>query len=349
MFRRKRRKTGNLFGTILKLIIIIGLFGGGIIFLWVSSLSIPELDSFEKRKVRQSTKIYDRTGEILLYDVHENIQRTVIPLSEISRNIKNAAVAIEDAEFYEHKGIKPKAILRAMLVNIGALEFSQGGSTITQQVVKNSILTSEKKISRKLKEWFLSLKLEQELSKEEILELYLNESPYGGNIYGVEEASNMFFAKSATDLTIAESAYLAALPQAPTYYSPYGNNKDKLDDRKNLVLDRMLQNGFINQEEHLSASKEEVEFKPQRDTGINAPHFVFFVREYLENKYGKRAVEEKGFKVITTLDFELQQRFFCPLPELVLSLLGLGQIELSDEFAEFSEHYSVTVGVVARY
>lgn len=304
-----RRKTGK-FKTFLKLIVIAGLFLAGILILWGSSLSIPELDSFEKRKVRQSTKIYDRTGEVLLYDVHENIQRTVIPLSEVSRHIKNAVVAIEDAEFYDHNGIEPRAILRAILVNLGLKGgyYGQGGSTITQQVVKNSILTSEKKISRKLKEWILSLKLEKELSKEEILELYLNESPYGGNIYGIEEASEMFFAKSAADLTLAESAYLAALPQAPTFYSPYGNNKDRLEERKNLVLDRMLQNGFITDEEHLEASNEVVEFKPQRDTGINAPHFVFFIREYLESKYGKRAVEEKGFKVTTTLDFELQKK-----------------------------------------
>ena len=310
MTGKKRRKAHNLFKTVLKLAVIAGLFGTGIIFIWVSSLSIPELNSFEKRKVRQSTKIYDRTGEILLYDVHENIQRTVIPMSEISRNIKNAAVAIEDTEFYKHKGIKPKSILRAVLVNLGLKSgiSGQGGSTITQQVVKNSILTSEKKISRKLKEWILALKLEQELSKEEILELYLNESPYGGNLYGIEEASNMFFGKSAIDLTLAESAYLAALPQAPTYYSPYGNNRDALDDRKNLVLQRMLENGFITDAEYKSAREEVIAFQPQHDIGINAPHFVFYVIEYLENKYGKRAVEEKGFKVITTLDFNLQQK-----------------------------------------
>ncbi len=306
----KRSKTHNLFRTIVKLIIIAGFFGAGIIFIWVSSLSIPELDSFEKRKVRQSTKIYDRTGEVLLYDVHENIQRTVISLSEVSRNVKNAAVAIEDDEFYEHSGIKPKAILRAVLVNLGLREgySGQGGSTITQQVVKNSILTSEKKISRKLKEWILALKLEKEKTKEEILELYLNESPYGGNIYGIAEASNMFFGKDASDLTLAESAYLAALPQAPTYYSPYGNNKEALDERKDLVLDRMLHNGFVTDAEYDEAKEEIVDFSPQRDTGINAPHFVFYVIDYLENKYGRRAVEEKGFKVTTTLNFDLQQK-----------------------------------------
>lgn len=278
----------------------------GLVLLWASSLKIPDLISFEQRKIAQSTKIYDRTGEILLFDIHENIQRTIIPLSEVSRHIKNASVSIEDTEFYEHSGVKPLAFLRALFVNIKSLEFSQGGSTITQQVIKNSILTPEKKISRKLKEWILAIKLERSLSKEQILELYLNESPYGGNIYGIEEASKTFFGKSAIDLTLAESAYLAALPQAPTFYSPYGNNKDRLEDRKNLVLSRMLESGFITKEEFDTAKNEMVEFKPRSDTGIKAPHFVIFVREYLVEKYGERALEEKGFRVITTLDYELQ-------------------------------------------
>jgi len=277
-----------------------------IFLLWVSSFRIPNLDSFDERKVAQSTKIYDRTGKILLYDFHENIKRTVVPYEKISRNIKNATVAIEDAEFYEHNGIKPTAFLRAVITNLKNLEFSQGGSTITQQVVKNSLLTNEKKVSRKIKEWILSLKLEKVLSKEEILGLYLNESPYGGSIYGIEEASQSFFGKSSSEISLAESAYLAAIPQAPTYYSPYGNNVDKLENRKNLVLEKMLENGFINEEEFLEAKKEEVVFLVRGDQSIKAPHFVFYIISQLEEKYGKRALEESGFKVTTTLDYELQ-------------------------------------------
>ena len=242
-----------------------------------------------------------------MYDLHENIKRSVIPFDEISRNVKNATVAIEDTAFYEHSGIKPTAFLRAVIANLGNMEFSQGGSTITQQVVKNSILTSEKKISRKLKEWVLALKLENEMSKEEILGLYLNEVPYGGSIYGVEEASNSFFGKNADELSIAESAYIAALPQAPTYYSPYGNNRDKLEDRKNLVLKRMVEENFITEDEFNSAKEEVVEFHPRADVGIRAPHFVFFVIEQLEKRYGKRALEERGFRVTTSLDYNLQE------------------------------------------
>lgn len=282
------------------------LLGG--ILLWAANLKIPDLRSFEQRKVEQSTKIFDRTGSVLLYDVHEDVQRTIVPFDRISRHVKNATVAIEDAEFYEHHGIKPTAILRAILANITSLGYSQGGSTITQQVVKNSILTTDKTIARKLKEWVLALKLEQTLSKEEILALYLNEAPYGGNKYGIEEASRAFFGKTSADLTLAESAYLAALPQAPTYYSPYGNHRDRLDERKNLVLSKMLEHGFITEGEHASAKEEVVTFAPPVDTGIKAPHFVFFIREYLEEKYGRRAVEERGFRIVTTLDYELEKR-----------------------------------------
>lgn len=303
----RRKKIGAFLRTFIALSFAVGLFGAGTLALWAATLKVPDIESFSQRKVEQSTKIYDRTGEVLLFDVHADIKRTVIPLEETSRNIRNTTVAIEDAEFYQHNGIKLRSIVRAILVNIGALEFSQGGSTITQQVIKNSLLTSEKKISRKLKEWVLSIKLEQQLSKEQILELYLNEAPYGGNIYGIEEASQAFFGVSAASLNLQQAAYLAALPQAPTYYSPYGNNADKLEERKNLVLAKTFENGFITDAEYQEALNMEVPFLPQKTSGIEAPHFVFLVREYLERQYGKRALDERGFRVITTLDHELQQ------------------------------------------
>ncbi|PCI28999.1 hypothetical protein COB55_02925 [Candidatus Wolfebacteria bacterium] len=283
-------------------------FLAGIILLWVASFKIPDLKTIHERKVAQSTKIYDNTGEILLYDVHENVRRTLVSYEDISRYVKNATVAIEDAEFYEHHGIKPDAFIRALLVNVREGGYKQGGSTLTQQVIKNSILTSEKTISRKLKEWVLALKLEQELSKEEILNLYLNEAPYGGNIYGVEEASQMYFNKPASDITLTEAAYLAALPQAPTYLSPYGSHTAELEARKNLVLSRMLHDGFITDEEYSASMLVEVEFQPRAETGILAPHFVFYVLEELIATYGRRAIEERGFKVTTTLDLDLQTK-----------------------------------------
>lgn len=277
---------------------------------WISNLTLPNLDTFDERKVVRSTKIYDRTGEILLFDFHKDITRTVIPAERISTYAKQATVAIEDNNFYQHKGIQPKAILRALVSNIksGDILGGQGGSTVTQQVIKNALLTREKRISRKMKEWVLSLRLEQEYSKDEILALYLNEIPYGGTLYGIEEASQSFFAKSASEISLAEAAYLAALPQAPTFFSPFGNNKDKLDHRKNTVLNNMFNLGFITEEQRDEAKEELVEFLPPRYSQNSALHFVQYVREYLENKYGSEAVLNEGLRVITTLDFELQKK-----------------------------------------
>jgi 1A family penicillin-binding protein len=285
------------------IIIIAGLL------VWVSTLEIPDLSAFEERRVLQSTKIYDRTGEIVLYDLNQDVRRTIIPFEEMSRHIKNATVAIEDDQFYNHFGIDIRAILRAAIANFseGDLLGGQGGSTITQQVIKNSVLDREKKLTRKVKEAILSIKIERVLEKEDILAIYLNESPYGGTIYGVEEASQAFFGKKASEVSLAEAAYLAAIPQAPTYYSPYGNNREELDKRQQLVLERMRLNGFITIDEYEEARGVEVEFQPQAVTGIRAPHFVMYVVEQLAERFGEEAMAEQGFRVITTLDWELQK------------------------------------------
>lgn len=290
--------------------VVLGFVLTGIIFIWISSLEIPDLSAFEQRRILQSTKIYDRTGEVLLYDLHEDVRRTIVSFEDISYHIKNATVAIEDDQFYKHFGIDLRAILRAALSNLtaGDLLGGQGGSTITQQVVKNSILEQDKKLTRKIKEAILSIKLEQNLTKDQILGHYLNESPYGGTIYGVEEASQAFFGKSAKDINLPEAAYLAALPQAPTYLSPYGNNRDALDARQKLVLERMKINGFISEEEYQEALNTPVTFAPQVVSGIRAPHFVMYVREQLVEKYGEEALAEKGLRVITTLDWSLQEQ-----------------------------------------
>ncbi|KKT75264.1 MAG: Penicillin-binding protein, 1A family [Parcubacteria group bacterium GW2011_GWB1_44_7] len=305
---KKRQKLKKILKKAAALATGLFLFGGGAIFLWLGNMEIPNLNTISERRITQSTKIFDRAGETLLYDIHENERRTVVPFDEISRNIKNATVAIEDASFYQHRGIEPKAILRAVFANLLNFGYSQGGSTITQQVVKNSILTNDKTITRKLKEWVLALKLEKTMSKEEILALYLNEIPYGGSIYGVEQASQSYFGKKAAALSIAEAAYLASLPQAPSYFSPFGNNRDKLEERKNFTLERMLAEHFISQEEYETAKKETVNWLPPENTGLRAPHFVMFIKDYLENKYGKETVRYGGLKVTTTLDYSLQTK-----------------------------------------
>lgn len=289
-------------------VITVGFLVGGLLLLWVAQLDIPDLTSFNNRLVSESTKIYDRTGEILLYDVHDTVQRRVVPFDAIASSIKNATVAIEDSEFYEHWGIKPLATFRAIFIQPLRGKGVQGGSTITQQLIKNSVLTQDRTITRKIKEWVLAWKVERVMTKEEILELYLNETPYGGNIYGIEEAARVFFSKPAKDLTITEAAYLAAIPQAPTFYSPYGNHQLELEARKNLVLQRMAELKFITEEQKEQSVAEKITFSPQATTKIKAPHFVMYVRSYLEEKYGAEAVRTKGFKVITSLDWGLQEK-----------------------------------------
>lgn len=287
--------------------LICSLIIGGLLLLWTATVTIPDFNSFDSRKVVQSTKIYDRTGETLLFDVHQDIRRTLVSFDEIATTTRLATIAIEDNYFYTHKGVRPMAILRALWTNI-TTGSRIGGSTITQQVVKNALLTGDKQISRKLKEALLAVRLERVMEKDQILELYLNEIPYGGNIYGVEEASQSFYGKHANEVTLAESAYLAALPQAPTYYSPFGQNREALEKRKDIVLGRMSELGYITLNELRGALAENVEFKTQTYTSIKAPHMVMYVRQYLVDTYGEDVVNSGGLKVITTLDYDLQQK-----------------------------------------
>jgi penicillin-binding protein 1C len=280
----------------------------GLMIIWLSSLKIPDFHSFEDRKVENSTQIYDRTGEILLYDIHNDVKRTNVAFDKMSPNIKNATVAIEDSEFYNHHGVRVTSTIRAIFSNLFGFGIGGGGSTITQQLVKNTLLTPKRSPIRKVKEWVLAFKIDGSMPKEKILEYYLNENPYGGTVYGIEEASKTYFNKHASDLTIAESAYLAAIPQAPTTLSPYGKNRNRLEDRKNLVLSRELELKFITQAEYDAAKAEVVTFVPQATNGIKAPHFVFFIKDYLEQKYGAEMIDRGGLKVTTTLDYDLQAK-----------------------------------------
>ncbi len=280
----------------------------GIFIIWVSLLKLPDFKTFTEQKIQSSTKIYDRTGKILLYNANQDLKRTIIPYEAMGVNIRNAAVAIEDSEFYQHKGIRLKSIFRATIWAKLTGKRVTGGSTITQQLIKNTLLTPKRTPSRKIKEWILAIKLERVMEKDDILALYLNAAPYGGNIYGIEEASKTFFGKEPIDLTLAEAAYLAAIPNYPTYYSPYGKNKARLDERKNLVLKRMVDLKFITNAEYVDALNEQVVFMPQQPTHISAPHFVFFIMDYLEKKYGDEAISLGGLKIITTIDYELQKK-----------------------------------------
>lgn len=318
---KNKKSTNNtnpssLWHRIRIILIVLGIgaiFVLGLFFFWFSTLEIPSVQNFENRKISNSTKIYDRTGEILLYDIHENIRRTVVDLDEIAPSAKDAIVAIEDHSFYEHGGVVWKSTIRAVfqtiLSKIGLSNSgTAGGSTLTQQVVKNTLLNRDKRITRKVKEWVLAYKIEGKLSKDEILEIYLNEAPYGGTIYGIQEASRRFFGIPASELTIAQSAYLAAIPNLPTYYSPYGPNKDKLDQRQKTVLQEMKRYGYITDEQYREASLEQVEFLPKEDNEAKSLHFVQYVRAQLEETYGVDMVQNGGLEVVTTLDYQLQQK-----------------------------------------
>lgn len=295
-----------------KLIIaLIALFLAGCIGLSVFAIilmkDLPTPDQLIKREVAQSTKIYDRTGKTVLYEIYGNQKRTLVSLADIPDYVKNATVAIEDKDFYKHKGISIRAIIRTIVMNVLKRQRA-GGSTLTQQFVKNAILSPEKTYTRKIKEWILAYRMEKKFKKDEILQMYLNEIPYGSTAYGIEAASLKYFGKSVKDISLAEAATLAALPQAPSRYSPYGPNKDLLLARQEYILKIMKEQGYITQEEMESAMNAKIEFRSQQENNITAPHFIMYVKELLAEKLGDRFVEQGGLKITTTLDLNKQQK-----------------------------------------
>ncbi len=275
-------------------------------FAYVAFLTrdLPNPNQLIEREIAQSTKIYDRSGEHILYEISGEQKRTLISLTEIPDYVKQATIAIEDKNYYKHGGFSIWAMFRTSITNV-IFNRSAGGSTLTQQFIKNAVLTPEKRITRKIKELVLSYRLEQKFSKDEILQMYLNEIPYGSNAYGVEAASQKYFGKSVRDVDLAESAILAAIIQAPSRYSPYGANKDLLFSRKDYVLSLMEEQGYISQEQKEAAQKEELKFK-NSDTNIIAPHFVMYVKDILADRYGEKTIEQGGLKIYTTLDIDKQ-------------------------------------------
>lgn len=267
---------------------------------------LPSIVNLEDRKIAQSTQIYDRTNTVLLYEISGEENRTIIPEDEIPDSIKQAFIAIEDREFYTHFGVRPVAIVRAAFQNITGQGIGGGASTITQQFVKNALLTNDRSLIRKIREAILAIQIEQRYSKDEILSFYLNEIPFGGNIYGIEAASQTFFGKKARDIEPYQAAMLAAIVQRPTYYSPYGSNFEALKDRQKFVLSAMRDEQFLTQEAYESEINKELVVLPFTQN-IKAPHFVFYVREKLAQLLGEEELEQGGFRVQTTLDWELQQ------------------------------------------
>ncbi len=275
-------------------------------FYVVYSKDLPTNDKILNWRADESTRILDRNGK-LLYEIYDEEKRVVVPSDALNDNLKKATVAVEDSRFYSHNGLDVKGIARAAYVNLRRGKTTEGGSTITQQLAKNAFLSNKRTFTRKIKELILAVKIEKNYSKDQILTMYLNEVGYGSNAYGAEAASQMYFGKSAKDLTLSEAATLAALTKSPTTLSPYGPNANQLITRRNFVLDRMADLGFTSKDEANKAKQEKLAAR-QRQEFIQAPHFVMYVKQLLIDKFGEDAVERGGLQVTTSLDLDKQRQ-----------------------------------------
>lgn len=290
---------------ILKIALLLAALSGALLLAVIMPIlkSLPNPSRLLDRPTPLTTKIYDRNN-VLLYKIYRSENRTLVPLEKIPKALVSATIAVEDDAFYNHQGISLKGIIRSVYKNLRG-DRLYGGSTITQQLVKNTLLTPEKTIQRKIKEALLAIIVDAKYSKEEILQMYLNEVGYGGASYGVEEASLAYFGKSVTDLNLAESALLAGLPAAPTAYSPLGAHPEAAKKRQEVVLKRMKDLGYIDPSQEIEAKKKELIFKPQSNH-LLAPHFVMYIKELLASKYGEKMLEEGGLEVRTSLDLKTQ-------------------------------------------
>jgi len=292
----------TLFTLIATAILAVFVFGTAFMA-WISK-DLPDPNHLSDRQVSQSTKIYDRTGEHLLYEVYENQKRTLISLDQMSPYLPKAIISIEDKNFYEHSGIRVTSIIRASINNLlGRRTGGGGASTLTQQLVKNTMVGNERSLFRKIKEAILALRLERKYSKDDILKMYLNEIPLGSTNYGVQSAAQSYFRKDAKDLDIAESATLAAMTQAP---SRYLNNITALRDRRDTVLRLMFDQGYITQEQKEQSQNSALRIY-RGGSIMDAPHFVLYVKQLLADEFGEKLVDGGGLKVITTIDYDKQK------------------------------------------
>lgn len=319
LFPKKKR-----FKIAAGLVVLLFLFYSQLIVRLSTQLPSPSRLSFAERPA--TTQFLDRDGR-LLYQLYEGRNRELVGLEKLPQSLINATVAIEDKHFFNHPGIDPIGMLRALRINLANndqfFDGWQGGSTITQQLIKNTLLSADKTLSRKAKEIILAFWAERVYSKNEILQMYFNEAPYGGPAWGVEAAAQMYFGKRAEDLNLAESAYLAGLPAAPTQYSPFGTNPEKGKERQKEVLRRMVEDKYISQTEASAAFARELTFRSST-IDIKAPHFVMYARSLLAAKYGERTVSQGGLKVITTLNLDLQKMAEEVVSEQVQKLAPLG-------------------------
>ena len=295
---KKRKNKKHFYKRWWLLLLLIGL----ILTIVYVVREIPNPQKLGRDDYSQSSQILDRKGR-LLFEIYSDKKRTAVTLSEIPDHLKNATLAIEDANFYKHHGFDIKGILRGLYRTLIKKRL-QGGSTITQQLVKNVLLTQERTLSRKIKEAILTVATELLYNKDQILEMYFNQTPYGGTVWGAQAAAKEIFNKKVSDLSLSEAALIAGLPASPTKYSPF-SRPELAKARQELVLDRMYEVGYISEEEKNQAKEEELKYFIER-SGILAPHFVFYVKEQLADEYGLQKLNEGGLKVTTTLDLDLQ-------------------------------------------
>jgi len=281
---------------------IIVLLSGYIVY-WYFTYDLPDLTKITGYKPRLINEVYSFDGRLIGEFTTE--KRKLIPLEDIPGHVRNAFIAVEDKRFFKHEGVDFKRVIGALIKNIQERDIVQGGSTITQQVAKNLVLSPERSLSRKIKEAILAYRMEKNLSKEEILYIYLNHIYLGDGTYGVEAASRDYFRKSARDINLAEAALLAGLPKRPEYYSPRKYPKRAIS-RQRLVLKLMEEEGFITEEQRKEAEGYEIKIAPKENINLQvAPYFVELVRQYIENKFGTKALINGGYTVFTTLDVDL--------------------------------------------
>ena len=308
-FKRRGRRSPlywlNVAATIFLIFLIFSSLTFGAIAV-VFSKDLPSPDRLVDREVSLSTKIYDRSGK-LLYDVYGDENRTLVTLDKVAEVMKQATLSIEDKSFYRHGGFDPLGMIRGIYNTVIKREGLQGGSSITQQLVKNTLLTTERTIVRKIKEFILALQIEARYSKDEIFQMYFNETPYGGQAIGIQAAAENYFGKNASDLNLAEASLLAGLPQAPSRYSPF-RDPELAKARQAEVLRRMREDGYITRDQEEDAKNTALKYRPE-GAQIKAPHFVMYVKEILAERYGETFVETGGLKVTTTLDLTWHNKF----------------------------------------
>jgi penicillin-binding protein 1A len=297
--------------ALISLLLISGAgLSGGLIGLAFSFRNLPDVKVLKNYNPSETTQILDVKGR-LLANIYGEVNRRVVPLKNISPNLQRSLMAIEDDQFYQHRGVRPDTIVRAALTNYGAGRSVQGGSTLTQQLIKNLFLTPEKNLGRKLVEAVLALRVEQVFKKDEILEMYLNQVYWGHNSYGAETAAQIYFRKSAKDLTLAQSAMMAGLIRAPEYYSPLKSPRPlyykRAKKRQETVLGRMLELGWITPQQEQAARAEKLVFGTATSPQRKVTYFSTFVSEELRRKYGQDSVLKGGLRVQTTLDLDLQR------------------------------------------